>query len=106
VLPGFRPASQVFLLEIYGNIKSPHPKGANTSFSDLKTWLMISRPLINRIIIIAFIALVAIALVYGIRSKSITGIILSLTSLGAAIHFLNLLSKARREMEQEQEEAA
>ncbi len=67
---------------------------------------MISRLPINRLIIFAFVLLVAIALFYGIRTRSISGIILSLTSLGAGIHFLNLLTKARREMEQEQEEAA
>jgi disulfide bond formation protein DsbB len=67
---------------------------------------MISRPLINRIIIFTFTVLIAFALVYGIRSRSVTGIILSLTSLGAGIHFLHLLAKARQEMEQEQEETA
>ena len=106
MLRGHRPPVQVFLSEAYGNVNALHPTGANTTFLDLKTWLMISRTLINRIIIVAFITLVACALVYGIRSRSITGIILSLTSLGAAIHFLNLLSKARREMGGEQEEAA
>ena len=67
---------------------------------------MLSRAHINRLIILAFVILVGLALVYGIRTRSVTGIILSLTSLGAGIHFLNLLSKARRELEQEQEETA
>ena len=71
-----------------------------------KTQLMLSRAHINRLIIFAFMLLVGIALFYGIRTRSVTGIILSLTSLGAGIHFLSLLAKARREMEQEQEETA
>ena len=72
----------------------------------LKNQLMISRGHINRLIIFTFILLVGAALIYGIRTRSITGIILSLTSLGAGIHFLTLLAKARKEMEQEQEETA
>ena len=67
---------------------------------------MISRPHINRIIVVTFMVLIAFALVYGIKSRSVTGIILSLTSLIAGIHFLSLLAKARRELEQEQEETA
>ncbi len=60
---------------------------------------------VNRLIIFIFLALVVTALVYGIKSRSVTGIILSLTALGAGIHFLNLLAKAKRELEQEEETA-
>ena len=67
---------------------------------------MTSRLNINRLIIFAFMLLVGIALVYGIKTRSVTGIVLSLTSLGAGIHFLTLLAKARRELEQDQEETA
>ena len=67
---------------------------------------MISRTHISRLVIFAFMTLVGFALVYGIRSRSFTGIILSLTSLGAGIHFLILLVKAKQEMQQEQEETA
>lgn len=67
---------------------------------------MISRLNVNRLIIFAFMLLVGIAIVYGIRTRSVTGIILSLTSLGAGIHFLILLTKARQEMQGEQEERA
>lgn len=66
---------------------------------------MIIRPHIMRLIIFAFMILVGAALVYGIRARSVTGIILSLTSLGAGIHFLTLLSKAKQELQQEQEKA-
>ncbi len=71
-----------------------------------KTRLMISRPHINRLVVFAFMILVGLALVYGIKTRSVTGIILSLTSLGAGIHFLSLLAKANKEMEQEREETA
>ena len=62
---------------------------------------MISRLHVNRLIVIAFMVLVAIAFYYGIRSRSVTGIILALTSLVAGIHFLTLLAKAKREQEEE-----
>ena len=66
---------------------------------------MILRPFTNRILISFFLLLIAFAIFYGIKTRSVTGIILSLTSLIAAIHFLNLLAKARRELEQEEETA-
>ena len=66
---------------------------------------MISHPNLSRIIIFAFMILVGLALAYAIRSQSLIGIILSLISLGAVIHFLNLLSKARYETQQENETA-
>ena len=67
---------------------------------------MLNRPHITRFFIFAFMVLVTLALIYGIKSRSATGIILSLTSLGAGIHFLTLLSKAKQELQQEQEETA
>jgi len=67
---------------------------------------MISRTHISRLIIFAFITLVGLAMAYGIRTRSVTGIILSLTSLGAGIHFWILLVKAKQEMQKEQEETA
>jgi hypothetical protein len=67
---------------------------------------MINRPNTTRILIFAFMLLVALALVYGIKARSVTGIILSLTSLGAGIHFLTLLAKAKQQLQQEQEETA
>lgn len=65
---------------------------------------MTSQPL-TRAIILIILALILFSLVYAFRAHSLTGIILSLTSLGAAIHFLNLLARARKELEHEQEEA-
>lgn len=67
---------------------------------------MMSRSQISRLIVFVFMALVVSALIYGIRARSITGIVLSLTSLIAGIHFLTLLAKAKREMEQEHEGTA
>jgi hypothetical protein len=65
---------------------------------------MITRTHINRLIILAFMALVGYSLAYGIRVRSVTGILLSLVSLGAGIYFLYLLAKAKEQLEQEQEE--
>ncbi|MDP4262027.1 MAG: hypothetical protein Q8941_05800 [Bacteroidota bacterium] len=67
---------------------------------------MITRTLINRLIILTFMVLVGYSLAYGIRVRSATGIILALISLGAGIYFLYLLAKAKEELKQEQEEAA
>ena len=66
---------------------------------------MISRTIINRLIIFAFMVLVGCALAYGVQVQSVTGIILALISLGAGVYFLYLLAKAKQEMEREQEEA-
>ena len=62
---------------------------------------MISRELINRIIIIGFMILVGFCLAKAIYHQSVMGIILALTSLGAGIYFLYILAKAKEEMEAE-----
>ncbi|MEI9945101.1 MAG: hypothetical protein WDN26_12895 [Chitinophagaceae bacterium] len=67
-----------------------------------KPKLMISRPTINRIIIIGFMVLVGFMLAKGIYSGSVLGIILALTSLGAGIYFLYLLVKAKQERDAEE----
>jgi len=66
---------------------------------------MISRPNLSRLVIFAFMILVGLALAYAIKTHSFIGIMLALISMGAVVHFLNLLSKARRELQQEQETA-
>jgi hypothetical protein len=63
---------------------------------------MISRTLINRLIIFAFMVLVGYSLAKAIQSQSVTGIILALISLSAGIYFLYLLAKAKQEQEQEE----
>jgi hypothetical protein len=62
---------------------------------------MISRTLINRLIIFAFMVLVGFSLAKAIQFKSIMGILLALTSLGAGVYFLYLLAKMKYEQEQE-----
>ena len=56
---------------------------------------MTNRTLIWRISILAFIALVGFSIVFAIRYESFVGLGLALISLGAGIHFLYLLKKAR-----------
>jgi hypothetical protein len=60
---------------------------------------MLSRQVINRIIILGFMVLVGFCLAKAIYHKSFMGIVLALVSLGAGIYFLYILVKAREEME-------
>jgi len=64
---------------------------------------MISRKLINRLIILLFFVLVGYGLATSIASRSVVGTILALVSLGAGIRFLYLL--ALQQQQQESEEA-
>lgn len=66
---------------------------------------MLSRQTLNRLIILVFMGLVGFSLAKAIYHKSIMGIILALVSLGAGIYFLYILTKAKEEMEREQEQA-
>jgi len=54
-----------------------------------------TRTFLNRLIILGFMVLVGYCLAKAIKAQSAMGIILALTSLGAAIYFLNLLAKAK-----------
>ncbi|MBL7744699.1 MAG: hypothetical protein JNN00_14605 [Chitinophagaceae bacterium] len=63
---------------------------------------MISRTLVNRLIIFAFMVLVGFSLAKAIQFRSVMGILLALTSLGAGIYFLYLLAKMKYEREQEE----
>lgn len=67
---------------------------------------MISRPTLNRIIIISFMILIGFSLAKAIYHKSFMGITLALVALGAAVYFLYILAKAKEELEMEAEEAA
>jgi hypothetical protein len=67
---------------------------------------MTYRTFLNRIIILGFMALVGFCLAKAISIGSFMGILLALVSLGAGIYFLYILSKAKREMEMQSEEAA
>lgn len=61
---------------------------------------MSSRQLISRIIIFSFLASVGFALAMGIYYGSFLGIFLALLALGAGVYFINLLIKAKREIEE------
>lgn len=64
---------------------------------------MLSRPLLNRIIILGFMILVGFALAMAVYYKSFMGVTLALVSLGASIYFMHLMAKARREIEEAEE---
>ncbi|MGZ8525355.1 MAG: hypothetical protein ACXWV1_13065 [Chitinophagaceae bacterium] len=59
---------------------------------------MTRREITRRSIIIGFFVLIGFALAKAIFYNSFIGIVLALVSLGAAIYFLYILSKARREL--------
>jgi len=63
---------------------------------------MTTRTFLNRLIILGFMVLVGYCLAKSIQSKSVLGVILALTSLGAGIYFLYLLAKASEEREKEE----
>jgi hypothetical protein len=65
---------------------------------------MLSRTMINRLIILGFMVLVGFSLAKSIQSGSLLGLFLSVTSLGAGVYFLYLLARMKHEMEMEPEE--
>lgn len=60
-----------------------------------------TRQILNKVIILGFMALVGFALAKAIYYKSFMGIMLAIISLGAAIYFLYILAKAKEEYEAE-----
>jgi uncharacterized membrane protein len=64
---------------------------------------MLSKTVVNRIIILVFMAIVGFNLAKGLYYKSVVGIILAIVSLVAAVVFLYLLAKAKEEMERSRE---
>lgn len=58
------------------------------------------RQILNRIIILGFMVGVGFALAMAINYKSFMGITLALVSLGAAVYFLYILAKAKKELEE------
>jgi Na+/H+ antiporter NhaD/arsenite permease-like protein len=60
-----------------------------------------TRQIINKVIILGFMALVGFALAKAIYYKSFMGITLAVISLGAAVYFLYILAKAKEEYEAE-----
>ena len=67
-----------------------------------KNRLMLSRQVLNRLIIIGFMMLVGFCLAKAIYHTSVMGIILALVSLSAGIYFLYIVAKAKEEMEAEE----
>ena len=63
---------------------------------------MISRKIINRVIILAFFVLIGYCLATSIAVKSIIGIVLAAISMGAGVIFLYLLAKQQQEVETEE----
>jgi hypothetical protein len=63
---------------------------------------MTYRTFLNRLIVLGFMVLVGFSLAKSIQAKSMMGLILALTSLGAGIYFLYLLAKAKEEAEQKE----
>ncbi|RYY53389.1 MAG: hypothetical protein EOO09_18210 [Chitinophagaceae bacterium] len=62
-----------------------------------------SRRFINRLIVLSFLALVSYAITWAVRSGSTSGLILSLVSLAAGIHFIYLLKQLARGAESDPE---
>lgn len=63
---------------------------------------MLSRTMINRLVILGFMVLVGFSLAKSIQSGSWLGLFLSVTSLGAGVYFLYLLARMNQEMEAEE----
>jgi general stress protein CsbA len=85
-------------METLWNLFMPASKPVSNLIVHPKTWLMLSRSTLNRIIIIGFMVLVGFCLAKAIYHKSFMGITLAIVSLVAAIYFLYILVKAREEM--------
>ena len=58
-----------------------------------KPTLMLSNVAINRLIILGFMVLVGFSLAKSVSSGSTLGLILAITSLGAGVYFLYLLTR-------------
>ena len=94
---------QGFFYAFYGILVLEHPKIATLFLTTNQ--LMLSRSILNRVIILGFMVLVGWCLARGIYYRSVMGIILALTSLGAGIYFLYLLAKMKEELQQQEETA-
>lgn len=79
-----------------------HASKKNTSHFKPKNQRMLSRSLLNKIIILGFMVLVGWCLARGIHYRSVMGIILAITSLGAAVYFLYLLASLNEERHQQE----
>lgn len=65
---------------------------------------MTYRTLLSRLLIVAFLTLIGYSLARSISHKSAIGVILAIVSLVATVYFIQLLAKAKQEIESEAEE--
>jgi uncharacterized membrane protein YraQ (UPF0718 family) len=77
-------------------------KQGKPNWHTLKSTFMLSRPVLNRVLILLFMALLGYSLARAIYWKSVMGIILALISIIATICFLFILAKAKKEMSREE----
>ena len=80
----------------YENIHCVHPNFEKSQHPITKYLVMPSRAFLNCPIILAFIGSAGFCLAKAIYYGSVMGIILAMTSIGAAIFFLYLVAKARK----------
>ena len=64
---------------------------------------MLSNTIVNRLIILGFMVLVGWCLARAIYFGSVMGVILALTSLGAGIYFIHLLTRMKEELRRSEE---
>jgi len=87
----FRPRIPALLPAQFQNLPTP----------GIKSKLMNSRTLLNRMIILGFMVLVGYCLARSIYYQSVIGTVLAIVSLGSGLYFLNLLAKANQQTEKE-----
>ena len=71
-----------------------HPSIVTASITKFQ---LMSRRLINRVIILSFLALVTFSISWSIQTGSTTGLILSMVSLATGLHFIYLLRQLNRQ---------
>jgi hypothetical protein len=78
-----------------------HTKLSSASSAEAKAKAE-TKIILYRLIILGFMVLVGFSMAKSIQSKSMVGLLLALTSLGAGIYFLYLVASSKEEMEREQ----
>ena len=68
----------------------------------VKTELMLSQTMIHRLLVLGFMVLIGFSLAKSIYSGSTIGLILAITSLGAAVYFFYLMNNLKEQTEQEE----
>lgn len=86
----------------YGKGKLLHHNFTKTSLLHPKPTIMLSHPLITRLLIFGFMVLVGTSMAANIQAKNLLGFFLSLISLGAGVYVIHLLQKLRESREKEE----